>query len=1005
MINIKNKWYISKKYSIILVLIFICLFIFFSSRIKAVPDDFAMISESRHLALYLEESTAEIAVKNKETGKIWFSNPARETGGRDLREIFSISYRNREGNVRRMDSYNHSVNFDQFEIKQIADGVRIEFVVGDKYSEVEHVLPQLIEKNRLDHFLDQIEDENDRATIRNNYVLISLEKREEERPEPLSSFQRTVQSVFGDYHLITRTDDFQELQKQIESLEDRLAEANRSSGEEPDEKINEENNNEVHEENNEEPNEENNQNPEETDEKAAIREELSVKKDQLEEKRREFTRHLFNKFVGEVVGVGGMTEGYRRDVDAAGDLAAADFAYLKENDAYMLKSGIAPFVKNNMEDILGEAGYTIDDLSTDHFRYFLDPPVPGIQFFEIPLEIRLKERSIEVNIPRQDIRYPQEMPEEYKINFNAENYEQAIVADPGAQKTTLQLLTVNILEGLGAATFNDQGYFMIPDGSGALIEFSESQSAVSPYNRPVFGPDYTVREIRRTASDLQQIHLPVFGVNKNGEGLLAIIEDGAAAGRIRADIPGRTRPFYTLFSSFETIPTFTSDTGDVTLNYHAPRLFNNDIRLNYVFLRQDKSDYTGMARYYQNYLKDQGVLQKTEITSIPLFMDLIGAVSRREASMGIMRDVSRPVTPFGQTLEIMEKIKAEQIDNVHLKMSGFLEGGLHHKYPSGINHESALGKTEELEKLVAQLKQWNYNFYPQVYLQNVYNTSLLDGFYSRLHSARRLNRQQARINYYDRVLFEKIEDEYYYLAAPGGLKNRAESFYDSFQEYGITGLNPGDLARYLYADYREREKRYVDRQQSQLIITDTLHSLQEERGLNLLLEEANSYTFAFTDTFINIPQQSSNYRIFDRDIPFIQIVLQGYAEYSGFPINLAPDNRESLLRNIETGGGLHFRLMGKDSSFLRKTRFDHLYDVDYQSWLNYIKETYHRVNDELGPAAGQAIEKHEKLQEDVVMTVFEEGTIIIVNYSEEAVQKRGHKIGGQDFIVLDGGED
>ena len=49
-----------------------------------------------------------------------------------------------------------------------------------------------------------------------------------------------------------------------------------------------------------------------------------------------------------------------------------------------------------------------------------------------------------------------------------------------------------VLPYFGSGTAKDDGYLLIPDGSGALVEFGTDKSAFKTYSQPVYGSDPSV---------------------------------------------------------------------------------------------------------------------------------------------------------------------------------------------------------------------------------------------------------------------------------------------------------------------------------------------------------------------------------------------------------------------------------------------------------------------------------------------------------------------------------
>jgi len=85
----------------------------------------------------------------------------------------------------------------------------------------------------------------------------------------------------------------------------------------------------------------------------------------------------------------------------------------------------------------------------------------------------------------------------------------------------------------GAAYKSENGYFLVPDGSGALIRFNNRNGA-EPYKQYVYGRDPSIVPIMRKAVS-QAALLPVFGMSRSDGGFVAMIEGSAARGWINAE--------------------------------------------------------------------------------------------------------------------------------------------------------------------------------------------------------------------------------------------------------------------------------------------------------------------------------------------------------------------------------------------------------------------------------------------------------------------------------------
>jgi len=46
-----------------------------SNADKNVPETMKMVAENDYLALYIDEGSTEVAVRDKKTGRVWYTNP------------------------------------------------------------------------------------------------------------------------------------------------------------------------------------------------------------------------------------------------------------------------------------------------------------------------------------------------------------------------------------------------------------------------------------------------------------------------------------------------------------------------------------------------------------------------------------------------------------------------------------------------------------------------------------------------------------------------------------------------------------------------------------------------------------------------------------------------------------------------------------------------------------------------------------------------------------------
>ena len=167
-----------------------------------------------------------------------------------------------------------------------------------------------------------------------------------------------------------------------------------------------------------------------------------------------------------------------------------------------------------------------------------------------------------------------------------------------------------------------------------------------------------------------------------------------------------------------------------------------------------------------------------------------------------------------------------------------------------------------------------------------------------------------------------------------------------------------------------------------------------------MINAGNAYAAPYADFITNMDLRGSEYTIIDYIVPFYQIALHGYVDYSGYPVNTSGNTDESILNAAAYGAGLSFSLMKESPFTLQKTLYTEYYASDYDVWKDKIFDIYNRFNSELGHTYGQTIEGFERLSADVSKTVYADGTEVYVNYGYYDFDASGITIPARDYKVV-----
>ena len=237
----------------------------------------------------------------------------------------------------------------------------------------------------------------------------------------------------------------------------------------------------------------------------------------------------------------------------------------------------------------------------------------------------------------------------------------------------------------------------------------------------------------------------------------------------------------------------------------------------------------------------------------------------------------------------------------------------------------------------------------------------------------------------------------YYLLHTELAQQMADNLISTADSYGA-GASFEDNGEDLSADYY-RKKPYsreavLHLQQDQLQKAD-------DAGTKIMINMGNDYAMPYADMVTNMDLRGSEYTILDECIPFYQLALHGYVNYTGESLNICGNEEDELLYSAEYGAGLSFTLMYESAFALQKTLYTGYYGSAYESAHDRVVEIYNRYNDELGHTFNQEMTGHKNLTSELSCTEYADGTKVYVNYGySEAVTEDGTAVPARDYVVV-----
>lgn len=653
--------------------------------------------------------------------------------------------------------------------------------------------------------------------------------------------------------------------------------------------------------------------------------------------------------------------------------------YKLENGTYVLNDS-AKKSKVGMEKlnkIFEKAGYTEEDYAKDMEGHEEDESLS----ITIPLEYRLTDKGLEATVKVADIE----------------------------EHGNVYISQIDVLQFFGAASNKAQGYILVPDGSGALINLNSGNQATT-YNQAIYDID-PVAQNYVVIEETECARLPIFGIKADDNAIFARITAGDAIASVNADVAGKLNNYNYAYASFnvrekELLNMFGVQGSKSDIPVVEKSLYKIDLSVSYSFLTKDDASYSGMARTYRKQLIDEGILKETnQSESVPLYLDIIGGVEQKKHIMGIPYEGVCAMTTYDEASEIVDNLYDSDITNLRLNYQGWFNGGIYHDVADKIKLIGSVGSKSDLESLNKKLEDKGGKLFMDVAFQKVSHeskrfTSVLEA--SKYYSGYVVElgatdpstvRQTSNLEWYDEMI--------YYMISPKFLNRYVDKFASKITKYDVSGINLTDLGSVLTSDKKRSE--LINRQQAENIVIGQYEKLAETKK-NLMETGGNEYSLKYVSDIIDAPTSYSAYYIIDEQVPFYEMVIHGSISYSGEAFNLMDDDLDDdfVLNCIEYGIAPRFTLSYKDPSKMKYTSSADKYSVLYTTWLDKAKEMYGNINEALKDVDGSAMINHEKLDNGLIKVDYENGKTIYINKTSQDITVDGNTVKAKNYLKTGG---
>lgn len=626
------------------------------------------------------------------------------------------------------------------------------------------------------------------------------------------------------------------------------------------------------------------------------------------------------------------------------------------------------------------AGFTEEEYITEMENSGVEGAIPIS--FVIPLEYRLNADAVDVSIPMK-----------------------AVEENGGGTIFRIQLLRY-----FGAAGTEEEGYMLVPNGSGSLINFNNGKSTAAQYSEYVYGIDplaaeYTVRENTENAK------MALFGIFRDKSAVFATIEDGASFAMLSAYVSGKINEYNFIFPTFvlrgnDKLSMFGTTGNEADIPIVETNHYDANLTVKYTMLTEENANYSQAANYYRNRLVAEGKLTAENETDADLkfYYDILGGVTMTKFFLGTQYNGMYVMTDFDQAAEIYKDLKESGIFNQVMNFQGWMNHGYHHDVVDKIKVPLSMGGKSDLEDLSRLMAADGNTFYGDVAFQQV---SYVSRRYSYSNESSRYYGAGyvAELGLVHPATLRKTSglgysENHYYLISPKFLVRYVDAFTKKIDKYDITGISLRDLGNELQSD--KKRTNVIDREAALDVVLASLTQI-EDTGKSILINDGNDYAFTYADDMINVPLTSNDYYIVDATVPFYEMLIHGYIDYAGSVINLSDtyDKADIVLNLVENGAAPHFMFTWENSSAMKNTGLNRFYATTYANWKNDAVAIYTEVNNALKHVNGAAMINHQVLDNGVKAVTYSNGVVIYINSTSAdqtvngvTVPARSYKVGG-----------
>lgn len=653
------------------------------------------------------------------------------------------------------------------------------------------------------------------------------------------------------------------------------------------------------------------------------------------------------------------------------NLDMKEAGYSAEVVGYM-KSGISLITYDKFtpgrRTVLSDKVEKTYEIRNDGFTATIDFTKAQIKFDVV---VTLQQGDLIVNVPRESIK--EYSPKLWK---------------PGNDDISLSEIIVYPF--FGSTTHKENGYIVIPDGSGAIVKLDETPKFATGYSAPVYGQDSgyentAVQNSKKIAvKPLERVTLPIYGIihETDHSGMLVIAEDGASYASynyVSRDLQTKYYQSYFTYNYRTAYAQFQSRTNkDQHVLGFQERPNQFDLVQRYVFLNEDKANYVGVAKEYRNFLeKKDGLVKKRTDTfdEVPMKIDFIN----NEVTMGTLGVENVTATKYKQAETLVKSLLDKGYDDLNVTFKSFIEDDLAYRFKVLKN----LGGSDDFKETTDYFNanHIKFNYYVD-YAKSYYDKTK--------YTASKLNRQDLNVLNERKSLYNYLNNPKYYHVL-------AEKDLNVYKKFGIQSLALDGFGANLFTHY---DKGVIGYANEGMAYTENLLKDLNGNGIKTGVYSPDAYLYKYISDYYEAPITSSELIFIDATIPLVPLVLSGYVDMYSPYMNFSSNDRDTMLRLIEFGIYPSFVLTGESTYKIKRTTSNDIYTSELKYLEDRIDFYYKNLSQALNEVLGSEMINHSIISDGVIMVEYDNGKKILLNYNDTDYSHEDVNIKSKGFVIL-----